>query len=711
MARRPPNRDEDIRSRVDEDKLLDLYKDVDKAFEAQRDRADEIKDNWDMYHCRLNDKQFYNGTSQFALPFVHDAVEARVTRFVNQIFPMSGRYIEVTTNEADPPQATQSLLEGYVRKAKLRTKVAPTLVRNGDLEGTYCVALSWKEIKRKVVTRIKKQPTTDGLENPAAEPVDDFQEEEITDRGPDVEVIADADWTLLPATSETIEDAIENGGSMTLIRRWSKGKVKKLIEDGEIDKDEGEDLIEAMSNAAKTDTGVDQAKANLDSAGIKERGKVAQVYETWTKLKVKAGKDKDFLLCRVYFGGEKRILGVKRCPYWNDRVPILAGAQRKVTGSFKAQPLVKQVAPLQILANDTINEAADTSHFSAMPIVMTDPLKNPRVDTMSLGLAAVWETSPNDTQLVQFPELWKDGLDRAMAIQGQIFQTLGVNPSMIPQNTGGPNKKRNQAEMATEQQVDLLTTADSVTILEELIFTPMVQWFAEADHQFRDEAETVEMYGEMGLRANMEMVEPLQLNERFSFKWYGVEAARNAAQMQQQISWVNTIKEIPPQLYEGYELKLGPMIVAGTENVFGPRLGALTFRKKTMISVDPMVENEMLLHGFDVEVHPGDDDQMHLQAHMLLIPGGDAHGMAKLHIAKHMQQLQAKAMQQQGGAPGQPMPPGAGGPQQPGDQAGGPRPGAMANAPAGPQQPPGAIHKDQLPAAGAVVMPRPKAVV
>ena len=176
MARRPPNRDEDIRSRVDEDKLLDLYKDVDKAFEAQRDRADEIKDNWDMYHCRLNDKQFYNGTSQFALPFVHDAVEARVTRFVNQIFPMSGRYIEVTTNEADPPQATQSLLEGYVRKAKLRTKVAPTLVRNGDLEGTYCVALSWKEIKRKVVTRIKKQPTTDGLENPAAEPVDESYE-------------------------------------------------------------------------------------------------------------------------------------------------------------------------------------------------------------------------------------------------------------------------------------------------------------------------------------------------------------------------------------------------------------------------------------------------------------------------------------------------------------------------------------------------------
>jgi hypothetical protein len=95
-----------------------------------------------------------------------------------------------------------------------------------------------------------------------------------------------------------------------------------------------------------------------------------------------------------------------------------------------------------------------------MPIVMTDPEKNPKVSSMVLGLAAVWETSPNDTQFAEFPELWENAMAARQACQAQIFQTLGVNPAMIPQGHRRRHK-RNQAEIANEQQVDLLTTADA----------------------------------------------------------------------------------------------------------------------------------------------------------------------------------------------------------------------------------------------------------
>ena len=107
---------------------------------------------------------------------------------------------------------------------------------------------------------------------------------------------------------------------------------------------------------------------------------------------------------------------------------------------------------IQVLANDATNEGADAAHFSAMPIIMTDPEKNPKVGTMVLGLASIWETSPKDTQFAQFPDLWNAAIERVAACKSEIFQTLGVNPSMIAQGSGSKSGKRNQAEMATEQQ-------------------------------------------------------------------------------------------------------------------------------------------------------------------------------------------------------------------------------------------------------------------
>ncbi len=695
MARRAPKRDTDLCSRPGvEKKLLKLYPDIEKGFEEQQDRSDDILDNWDLYNCKLGQKQFYAGTSKIFVPFVKDAVNARATRFTNQIFPQSGRFVEVTTAEADPPQATQSLIEGYVRKTKLRTQLVPALVRNGDVEGQYTIYVSWKERERHVVTRAKTQPMTDGLPNEAAEPVDDFKEETLVDAYPDVEIISDPDLLVMPATADSIDEALDVGGSVTVIRRWGAGKIKKMIEDGDIEKDAGETLLEEMSKTRSAkDTDVEKKQA--DAAGIKGRGKFALVYETWHYLKV----DGERMLCRIYFGGENQILGCKQNPFWNDRCPVISAPVVKAAGVFKGIAPVHAVMDLQVFANDTINEGADTAHFSAMPIVMTDPLKNPRVDTMVLGLGAVWDTDPQSTQIVQFPDLWRSALDRAGAIKEQIFQTLGVNPAMVPQQTGG-SKKRNQAEIANEQQVDILTTADAVTNLEEGILTPLVQRFAEYDHQYRDEAVTVRMYGDMGLRANMEEVEPIQLNERFEFRWYGVEAARNAAQMQQQIAWVNVVKGIPKEAYPDYDLDLAPMIVQGTENVFGPRLGALVFKRKKLVSVDPMVENDMLEHGFQVSTHPPDDDQAHIQAHMMVVQAGDPHGTAREHIAKHQVQMQAKAMaamqQQQSGASG--GPPGGGG--------GGPQSGGQPAQPHAAKQPPGAIHRDQMPKAGATPMPR-----
>lgn len=695
MAKRKSKRNDELSTKsAIADKFLDVLDDVQKGILDQRERTDDILDAWDAYNCILGAKQFYNGNSQIFVPIIADAIGARVTRFTNQIFPISQRNVEVTTENEDIPHATVALLEHYIRRAKLRTQVVRPLIVNGDIEGQYSIYVGWKEVKRSVVRRESLPLVVDGVEQPDLGTVDDIVEEEIEEGEPDIEVIADNDLFVLPVTADSIEDAIRKGGSVTIIRRWTKGKIRQKIEDGEIREDEGEALIQAMRKAA-TEAGIrDTGKHLASAAGIKREGSYAQIFETWTNLKV----DGEYRLCRGYYGGDQVILGLKRCPYWCDLCPVISGAAEKVAGVFKGKaPVTQGVLDLQIFANDTLNEGADTAHFSAMPIIFTDPEKNPNVGSMVLGLASVWMTSPNDTKFAQFPELWKDAFARIAECKAQIFQSLAVNPSMLPQSTGGKTK-RNQAELATEQQVDILTTADAVTGLEEMILTPLVERILEYDHQFRDKPLVVKMFGQMGKKANMQMVEPIQLNRRHEFRWFGVEAARNAAQVQQQIGMANVLKEVPPQLYKGYRIDLAPLISQLVENTFGPRLAPLTFVSIAEdLGVPAEEENMLLALGFPTPVHPDDNDPQHMQIHMQLLQAGDPHGVVRVHMQAHQQQLQAKAQAQQQMQQGM---------QGSGAGPGGPPAGASPGAPHAVKGPPGQIHPDQMARAGVVQMPR-----
>ena len=138
------DRDEELSTnKAIEETLLEVFKDVEQGFQRQMERSDEISDYWDLYNSKLNDHQFYNGNSRIFVPITYDAVNARKTRFVNQLFPVTGRFVEVTTEDGTLPQAEMALLEHYVRTAKMRTQVAPALVKNGDVEGQYTVYVDW----------------------------------------------------------------------------------------------------------------------------------------------------------------------------------------------------------------------------------------------------------------------------------------------------------------------------------------------------------------------------------------------------------------------------------------------------------------------------------------------------------------------------------------------------------------------------------------
>jgi hypothetical protein len=684
--------------------LIETFEKVRQGFQDQQERADDIFDNWDLYNCVLGPNQAYNGNASIFVPIVKNAVNARKTRFVNQIFPSSGRYIDAASDDGSIPYAVVALLEHYIRKVKLRTQIAMALVRNGDLEGQYNLYVDWNELTRNVVSRETRpaqvaMPGMGAAEMPGDE-VETIVEEELTDAFPAVEVLHDTDVLVTPPTADSVEDALAQGGEVTIIRRWTKATIRQKIKDGELIKRFAEDLLD--NDNWGEDRPRSAAKEMVDAAGIHGSGgkKHALIYETWKCINL--GKD-GRRLCRIYYGGYNIILSARRNPYWNDRCPLLSVPVDKIAGAFKGQaPVEGGVKTLQWHANDIANEAADSSLMSMMPILIADPLETS--GPLLINLGAIWKAKPNSIQFAQFPKLWQDGIQLIQADMQTIFQTLGVNPAMLPQQTGRPGQKRNQAEVALETTVDVLTTAEACSTLEEGIFTPLVERFAEYDAQFRDDEITVRAYGELGLSARMERIAPRQQGNRLTFTWFGVEQARNAQQMQQQIAWFNVVRGMDQQLKAaGYTVDPAPALEVSAQNLFGARLGRLVLKdSRAQLSVKPEEENELLLDGFEVSVNPQDQDQQHVQVHRQAMAQGDLTGAVRVHIQRHLQQMQLKSaaamMQQQaqqGGAPGGP----------PGGAPGAPQPGAM---PAGPRLlkgPPGMIPRESMPRAGVASLP------
>jgi hypothetical protein len=689
--------DDDIKEQV-----LDLMKTVSAGFRGQWERGNDQLDWWDVYNCQLGGRQAYAGNSQIYVPIVKEAVRARKTRFVNQMFPRSGRNVDCITSD-DKPWDLMSLLEYYIRKTKLRTQIFPAMLIAGDVEGQYNLYVTWGDIERHIAYKKPAgyeidEATSIDDDGPTIESEDyDVVEETTYHQMPIVEVLSDADVLVFPATSNTIEHALAQGGGSALIRRWTKEKLKQMIEDEEIDEEAGEAIIEQMRTQTDDPNSPDVTKKHADAAGIQLQDgvKVLIGYEVWTLLKKKGEKR----LCRVYYaGGEKElILSCKRCPYWCDKVPVLSAAIEKLPGVFKGVSQVKDVADLQYAANDACNEGWDSSAYSLMPIVMTDPSKNPRVGSMVLNLAAIWETNPNDTKFAQFPQLAKDALAMVEWCKQQIFQALSVTPAMMPQSTGGKNK-RNQAEIAAEQQADMLNTADAVTNAEDELGTPLLRWFVDLDHQFRDKDITIRQFGELGLKLAMVDVPPLASNKRYEFRWWGVDAAKSAQMLQQQIAAVNVVKGIPPQMMPGYKLNLVPMVQNLLENAFGARLAAQIFENvKDKLSVPAEMENRIMAQGFALPTHELDDDKEHLEEHLRAVQEtGDPTGSIQTHMYFHREQMNKKLMMEaQGAAPmmqGAPGGPGGAGP----GVAGTPRPGAQPGQARGGQNPPGAIHQDRL---------------
>lgn len=655
-----------------QEKCFKLYEKILAGFqEEKKDQNDLIEECWSIFNCELGDCQQYDGDSQIFEPIVHDAVEARRKRFTGMTFPNVGNNLEVISEQGDMPAATMSILQRYIKDTNLRA-IASTMYLNGDVEGQWSLMVGWKRKEREITRKVKK--TVDGT----SEDYEDVEEETIIDEGPELTVIPAQDLWVFPATVSDIQDA----EIVAIAMRLTTDAIDDMVKEGiflksavdKLTKDAGEDKVKWSE------------KARTSEAGIKMKTgqKFALIYMAFTRLKID-GKKRPAI---VYMGGQDNVLGIILNPYWNQKTPIISEPVDKVAGSFWGRSKIKTVSMLQYELNDITNMGMDSAMYSLMPIVMTDPLKNPQYSSMIMAMAAVWPTNPNDTKVIEFPPLYQHALMLKNAIKTQIMESMEVNETML----GRPPARKNAQAVGAQSAEAMATIGDVVKRFEFGVMNRVLEWFYDLDLQFRDEELAVLVDGEHGMQARIEKIPPQQAGHRYWFKWLGADKAMGAQNNQQLISWMNVLRGLPPNVLNGRKLDLGPMIDFLNEAICGPTMAQnVLIDERHRISVPPDMENEFMVNNLPAFVSPLDDDVEHIREHQKAAQmTGDPNGQFRLHIQEHIKAIQQKQQEQQPkGTPG--IPGGAG----PG-VAGTPRPGAVPVPPRGGQNPPGAINRDSM---------------
>lgn len=656
-----------------QEKCGKLYEQILTGFrEEKKSQNDAIEECWDIFNCELGDNQQYDGDSIIYEPIVHDAVEARRKRFTGMTFPNVGNNLEVISEQGDMPAATMSILQRYIKDTNLRS-VASMLYLNGDVEGQWTVMPGWKSKERTITRKVSK--TLEGT----SEDYTDVEEEIIIDAGPELTVIPAQDLWVFPPTVADIQDA----EIACVAMRLTTDAIDDMVKEGLFLKSQVEKLTK--------DAGEEQVrwaeKARTSDAGIKLKAgqKFALIYMAFTKLKIEGKK----VPAIVYLGGLDNVLGIIKNPYWNQKIPLISEPVDKVPGSFWGRSKVKTVAPLQYELNDITNMGMDSAMYSLMPIVMTDPLKNPQYSSMVMAMAAVWSTSPNDTKVIEFPPLYQHALTLKNAIKAQIMESMEVNETMLGR---APSGKKSAQAVGAQSQEAMATIGDVVKRFELGVMNRIMEWFYDLDLQFRDEDLAVMIDGEHGAQSIIEKIPPQQVGHRYWFKWLGADKAMGAQNNQQLISWMNVLRGLPPQVLNGRKLDLGPMIDFLNEAICGPTMAQnVLIDERHKISIPPEMENEFLVNNLPAFVSPLDDDVKHIREHQQGAQvTGDPTGRFRLHIEEHIKAIQAK--QQQQPQKGQPGIPGGAGP----GVAGTPRPGAVPAGPRNGQNPPGAISADSM---------------
>lgn len=370
--------------------------------------------------------------------------------------------------------------------------------------------------------------------------------------------------------------------------------------------------------------------------------------------------------------------------HYTNRRPWVDGRMYRTTRSYYAQGVCDAVASLQLVANDTLNLTLDGMNLALSPPTVVDPGEMLFPEQLEFAPGAIWLGKKDAVQPLTVPSPTQLGMLMLQTVETMVqagadanFAVQGRPP--VRGSGRAAQSAQGMAQYAAAGSQGMLGFARALT---RQALVPILERNYDFTTQFQTERQTIQRLGPDGVSLVVEQVGIEDILGGYRYKWHGAEGVREKAMtlgmLQQLPMQIQQLAMFDPSLPQKFDAEkflrrmLQEANIAGVEEFFRTPLAGT--------SVAPDLELEAFKAHRAMPVHPGDDDQAHMQAHQLALFTDDtflrdpiARKLLLEHIQATVAQIQAKMaaqamqamqamMQPPPGAEGPAAPPGQGSP-------------------------------------------------
>jgi hypothetical protein len=654
---------------------------------------DRKLEGYDRIYRTILDHQSYQGRHKASLPALRKLTKSYFHQVYSGFFPMSDWFdVEPIENviEEDRARAMHDLLRHFMDntirlKAQFEPFTTQYLVR-----GTAPVKVLWQDTERMIRRLVRKEGRRPGKAR--SKIVTELVKSKY---GPTLRNVSLYSWYVYPETVDFLEDA-------SLIfedQECTVADIKSMAEQWLDDEDHSlghiyERIRPVVDRPSLPPEFKEQRKERMRALGLvdpldpsmsKDRCVKTTAYWTGeipgaTHIDEKTGKETatgetEWL---IELGDFHYPIRVQQNPFWYGGHPYLAPRFSRETDEFYGHSLYEGIDRLGYILNDILNQTLDGFSIAANPIVKIDPSAHSRPASLRLQGGAKWLIRPDAAQFDRPPDVTPGGIGMASYVQGTIHDFGPLGPVAQGQSAvrGRGRAGNTAAGMGMVSQASSMEVGTSLEHLDQELGQPLLIKCSEYIDQFMIDPIALRILGAGGIGFVERRLSAQDVIGNYVFRWNAAQATREKHALAAQMERLLPLLAQAEQASQG-NLKVDyPYILRRLwSDGFGLHGAALAFTTPDDVkSIDPAWENELLLQDRPVQVHPGDDDMQHLQAHYAIIPrvqnNPERLAATIAHIQETEQAMQAKdlARQKQAMMMQQQMLMGPGGP---GGQSGG----------------------------------------
>lgn len=590
----------------------------------KRVRSDrqEAESHWirffNMWNVTHDDYHMYRGRSKLYIPEVRKNVESMARVLTKAAFP-SDDFFDCSPGPSGTKKGAD--LNKSVRRWQLeQMRIRPKwhiFARQEVLYGTSPLMVAWSK-KMQWLFRSSMDPKT-GKIKPTRELIEQYNAPQIYVKdlfkwyalNPNKYDFQEDGCVEFEVVSETDLNAMEKSG-------WLWGKDKILEGSGsayrmdELQKDV--ERAEAIGLQIQNEGYAGEANLSKDADEDGDTEQSPLCARIFCPLVLPEacldGEDPDVPIpCEIRIFNNEHVGMIRRNPFFHQSAPYLLGRYilPHNMDSVYGQGVPWAIQYMQYEANSKAEQSMDSSTLALNPLAFIDPgLVNPLND-FSIEPGGVWFVSPQGVKLGSLPDTTATGYAAINQLRGQMMDYSDRSPALPPQLQGKSRTATQSDIIANAIQID----HESFVANNEIeVLQPMMAMMESLTDQNIEDDQVIMILGRRATDWKRTLVPKKALLGRYEYFWKGASHLQNKAILSRQI--IDAIKvagTLPPQF--GLKIDANEIFKVLWNEGLGLPDGDKVFGTPEDLQMqDPELLYRMVQLGLEVEVLPGDNEEM-----------------------------------------------------------------------------------------------------